>query len=62
MKTHYSAANTQTILLEKQKNDLLVILTEYIDKTIDKDTTLLKLKNLDPTAKTTATTTACSNC
>lgn len=59
-KTHYSPSNTQSILLEKQKDALLVILTEYIEQTTDKTETLLKLSNLDPSIKLSSKT--CSNC
>jgi hypothetical protein len=59
-KTHYSPANTQSILLERQKDALLVILAEYIEKTTDKSETLLKLSNLDPSIKLSSKT--CSNC
>ena len=59
MKTHYNPTNIQSILLEKQKNALLVALTDYIEKTTDKETTLINLGKL-----TTITTPIkpCSNC
>jgi hypothetical protein len=60
MKTHYNSSNTQSILLDKQKDALLVILTDYIEKTTDKPNTLVKLKNLDPSIKSIAK--PCSNC
>jgi hypothetical protein len=60
MKTHYNSSNTQSILLDKQKDALLVILSDYIEKTTDKPNTLVKLKNLDPSINFAAK--PCSNC
>ena len=51
-KTHYNYSNTQSILLEKKKDELLVILTDYIEKTADKAATLESLSKLDPSVNT----------
>jgi hypothetical protein len=59
-KTHYNSSNTQSILLEKQKDALLVILTDYIEKTADKTATLESLSKLDPSLN--IITQPCSKC
>jgi hypothetical protein len=46
--------------LTKQKDTLLTILTEYIEKTTDKQGTLTKLSGLTKT--TVSSTTPCTNC
>ena len=50
----------KTAALDKQKNTLLTILTEYITKTTDKTTTITHLSALTPTLTTLAK--PCSNC
>lgn len=59
VKTHYNPTNVQSVLLEKQKNALLVVLTDYIEKTTDKATTLANLGKLN---SITTPIKPCSNC
>ena len=50
----------KTLELSKQKDTLLTILTEYIQKTTDKQDTLTKLSGLTQTPL--STTKPCTNC
>ena len=59
-KTHFDISKTQSALLDKQKDTLLAILTDYIDKTADKTTTLEKLQKIQPTV--TSISKPCTNC
>ena len=59
-KTHFDISKTQSALLDKQKDTLLAILTDYIDKTADKATTLENLQKIQPTV--TSISKPCTNC